>query len=160
MLQINGKISTNNAKERDKQLKENISSLLEHRAKGRKENIPSKFHREGTLPCCPILITTMPNISFVPPLHALPAFIQVNLPDIWTMTHLIKQPMLIDSGGAHQGEPENSISWNSSIEASIDNQQAIQEHPVELIDGGATHQDEPESWPSLIHKETQVSTWL
>ena len=69
----------------------------------------SKFHREGTLPCCPILITTMPNISFVPPLHALPAFIQVNLPDIWTMTHLIKQPMLIDSGGAHQGEPEQSI---------------------------------------------------
>lgn len=67
---------------------------------------------------------------------------------------------MIDSGGTHQGEPENSISWNSSIEASIDNQQAIQEHPVELIDGGATHQDEPESWPSLIHKETRVSTWL
>ncbi|RDX61148.1 CRM-domain containing factor CFM2, chloroplastic, partial [Mucuna pruriens] len=63
---------------------------------------------------------------------------------------------LIDSGGAHQGEPENFVSWNSSREASIDHQQAIQEQPVELIDGGGSHQEEPESWPSLIHKETQL----
>ncbi|KAL9323376.1 hypothetical protein ACSQ67_008233 [Phaseolus vulgaris] len=64
--------------------------------------------------------------------------------------------VLIDSSGAHQGEPENSTSWNSSIKASIGNLQAIQDKPVELIDGGGSRQEEPESWPSLIHKETQL----
>ncbi|KAG2383725.1 CRM-domain containing factor [Vigna angularis] len=63
---------------------------------------------------------------------------------------------LIHCSGAQQGEPENSTSWNSSIKASIGNLQAIQHKPVELIDGGGARQDEPESWPSLIHKETQL----
>ena len=57
------------------------------------------------------------------------------------------QPVeLIDSGEAHQGEPENSVNWNSPKEAFVDNQQAIQGQSVELIDGGGAHQDEPEYW--------------
>ncbi|TKY50364.1 Chloroplastic group IIA intron splicing facilitator CRS1 [Spatholobus suberectus] len=39
----------------------------------------------------------------------------------------------------------NSINWNSPKEASVDNQQAIQEQPVELIDSGGAHQGEPKN---------------
>ncbi|KAL2950856.1 hypothetical protein AAZX31_19G013000 [Glycine max] len=47
----------------------------------------------------------------------------------------------------------NFINWHSPKEASGDNQQAIQEEPVELIDSGGAHQGEPEnsiSWNSSI----------
>ncbi|KAK7316396.1 hypothetical protein VNO77_35409 [Canavalia gladiata] len=58
---------------------------------------------------------------------------------------ILEQPVeLIDSGGAHQVEPQNSINWNSLKEASVDNQEAILEQPVELIDGEA-HQGEPKN---------------
>lgn len=55
----------------------------------------------------------------------------------------------------------DSINSNSPKEASVDNQQAIQEQPVELIDSGGARQSEPESSAGLIHKEKQASTsWL
>ncbi|XP_027924277.1 CRM-domain containing factor CFM2, chloroplastic-like [Vigna unguiculata] len=45
----------------------------------------------------------------------------------------------------------NFINWNSPKEASVDNQQAIQEQPVELIDSGGINQGEQDnsvSWKS------------
>ncbi|KAK7271713.1 hypothetical protein RJT34_27838 [Clitoria ternatea] len=68
---------------------------------------------------------------------------------------------LIDGGGAYQDEPENSINWNSPEEASVDNQQAMQEDPAELIDGGGAYQYEPENsvnWNSS--QETSVDNQL
>jgi len=47
---------------------------------------------------------------------------------------------------------------NSPEEASVDNQQPIQEQHMELIGSGGECQGEPETLTGLVHQERQVST--
>ncbi|ESW23128.1 hypothetical protein PHAVU_004G020800 [Phaseolus vulgaris] len=67
-----------------------------------------------------------------------------------------EQPIeLIDSCGAHQAEPGNSINSKSPYEPSVDN--SIQEQSVELVDDGGAHQSEADNFINWNpNKETSV----